>query len=163
MLVPGIGTIQGFCANSHASAIWAAVTFFDSASFTIGWTNAWFVLRASEEKRGTVFIEEINTINPEPFERLLGDFADAFRPAVEPLARLAIAKTKFGSNNNLVGNWCQRFPNQFFIGAVCFGRVKKGNSLLDCRLNYLDGVLAVRSRSIAEAQSHAAKANGRYK
>ena len=30
-VVPGIGTIQGFCASSQASAIWAGVAFFRSA------------------------------------------------------------------------------------------------------------------------------------
>ena len=29
-VVPGIGTIQGFCASSHASAICAGVAFFRS-------------------------------------------------------------------------------------------------------------------------------------
>src|SRR3984957_6041178 len=27
-VVPGMGTIHGFCANSHASAMWAGVAFF---------------------------------------------------------------------------------------------------------------------------------------
>jgi hypothetical protein len=31
LVVPGIGTIHGFCASSQASAIWAGVTFFLAA------------------------------------------------------------------------------------------------------------------------------------
>jgi hypothetical protein len=27
-VVPGMGTIDGFCAKSHASAIWAGVAYF---------------------------------------------------------------------------------------------------------------------------------------
>ena len=30
-VVPGMGTIHGFWASSHASAIWAGVAFFRSA------------------------------------------------------------------------------------------------------------------------------------
>ncbi len=34
-VVPGIGTIKSFCANTQAKAIWAGVTFFfDAVSFT---------------------------------------------------------------------------------------------------------------------------------
>ncbi len=32
LVVPGIGTIHGFCASSQASAIWAGVAFFCSAN-----------------------------------------------------------------------------------------------------------------------------------
>ena len=31
LVVPGIGTIHGFCASTHASAIWAGVAFFRCA------------------------------------------------------------------------------------------------------------------------------------
>ena len=32
-VVPGMGTIHGFCASSHASATWAAVAFFALAIY----------------------------------------------------------------------------------------------------------------------------------
>jgi hypothetical protein len=53
-VVPGIGTIQGLCASSHASATCAGVAFFLAP---IRWSrsiSAWFTLRASGVKRGTV-------------------------------------------------------------------------------------------------------------
>ena len=51
-LVPGIGTIHGFCASSHANAICAVVTFFSFATLFSKSTIAWFALRASCVKRG---------------------------------------------------------------------------------------------------------------
>src|SRR6266516_7937655 len=51
-LVPGIGTIHGFCASSHASAICAGVTRFFSATRFNRSTSAMFAARASAAKRG---------------------------------------------------------------------------------------------------------------
>ena len=53
LVVPGIGTIHGFCASSHASAICAGVAFFRSAILPSILTNALFALRFSGVKRGT--------------------------------------------------------------------------------------------------------------
>jgi hypothetical protein len=40
LVVPGIGTIQGFCASSHARAIWAGVAVFGCANLPIRSTSA---------------------------------------------------------------------------------------------------------------------------
>src|SRR3954465_764262 len=53
-VVPGIGTIHGFCARSHASAICAGVARFLLATLASKSTRAWFALRASGAKRGTL-------------------------------------------------------------------------------------------------------------
>src|SRR5262249_45822281 len=53
-VVPGIGTIQDFCASSQASATWAGVAFFCSAMRPSNSINAWLAFRFSAEKRGTV-------------------------------------------------------------------------------------------------------------
>ncbi len=53
-MVPGIGTIHGFWASSHASAICAGVAFFRSANFVSHSTNARFAFRFSGVKRGTM-------------------------------------------------------------------------------------------------------------
>ncbi len=53
-VVPGMGTIHGFWASSHASAIWAGVAFFRSAILASSWTKDRFAFRASGSKRGTV-------------------------------------------------------------------------------------------------------------
>src|SRR6266480_7526279 len=50
--VPGIGTIQGFCASSHASAICAGVAPLRSAIRFTRSTMAMFAARASGAKRG---------------------------------------------------------------------------------------------------------------
>lgn len=52
--MPGIGTIHGFRADTQASAIWARVTCFRAAISRTRSTKAWFALRASGVKRGTM-------------------------------------------------------------------------------------------------------------
>ena len=51
-VVPGIGTIQGFCASSQASAICAGVACLRFAIDSSSATSAWFAWRASAVKRG---------------------------------------------------------------------------------------------------------------
>ena len=58
-VVPGIGTIHGFWAKSHASAIWAGVAFFRSAILPSRSTSAWFAFIASGVKRGSVLRKSV--------------------------------------------------------------------------------------------------------
>ena len=58
-VVPGIGTIHGFCASTHASAICAGVAPFCSATRSSRSTNARFAARASASKRGTVLRKSV--------------------------------------------------------------------------------------------------------
>src|SRR4029077_14248380 len=53
-VVPGIGTIQGFCSSNHASAICAGVAFFRLAISPNKSTNARLAFRASGVNRGRV-------------------------------------------------------------------------------------------------------------
>src|SRR3989442_8935737 len=52
--VPGIGTIQGFCASSHAIAICAGVARFFSVTRFNRSTSAMLAARASAAKRGEI-------------------------------------------------------------------------------------------------------------
>jgi hypothetical protein len=52
-VVPGIGTIQGFCASSQASATWAGAALFLAAMRWTRSTMARFAFRFSAESRGT--------------------------------------------------------------------------------------------------------------
>lgn len=66
-VVPGIGTIHGFCASSHAMAIWAGVAPFPAAIPPSRSTRAWFALRASGVKRGTTLRKsEPSNVVPSP-------------------------------------------------------------------------------------------------
>jgi hypothetical protein len=58
-VVPGIGTIHGFFASSHARATWAGVAFFRSANALTRFTRAWFVFRFSSLKRGIVLRKSV--------------------------------------------------------------------------------------------------------
>jgi hypothetical protein len=59
LVVPGIGTIQGFCASSQASAICAGVDPLRAAMPASTSTSAWFAWRASGAKRGTVLRKSV--------------------------------------------------------------------------------------------------------
>ena len=50
--VPGIGTMNGFCASSQARAIWAGVAFFASAHPVRRSTNGWLAAGSQALKRG---------------------------------------------------------------------------------------------------------------
>ncbi len=52
LVVPGMGTIHGFCARSHANAICAGVADFWAAIRPSSAISVWFALRASGVKRG---------------------------------------------------------------------------------------------------------------
>jgi hypothetical protein len=52
LVVPGMGTIQGFCANSQASAICAGVAFLRSPICFKRSTSAWLAFIASGAKHG---------------------------------------------------------------------------------------------------------------
>src|SRR6516164_4732987 len=59
LVVPGIGTIHGFCARSHASATCAGVAFLRAAISPSKSTTAWLAFRASAEKRGTILRKSV--------------------------------------------------------------------------------------------------------
>ena len=61
LVVPGIGTIQGFCASSQASATWAGVAPLRSATALTMSTSAMFALRASGENRGTALRKSVGS------------------------------------------------------------------------------------------------------
>jgi hypothetical protein len=57
--VPGIGTIHGFFASSHAIATWAGVTFLRAANELTRSTKAWFALRFSGLNLGTLLRKSV--------------------------------------------------------------------------------------------------------
>ena len=68
--MPGIGTIHGFCASSQASAIWAGVAFFRVRDrCRADRRSAWFALRASGVKRGTMLRKSV--LSNEVFSSIL--------------------------------------------------------------------------------------------
>src|SRR5208283_2907230 len=58
-VVPGIGTIHGFCASNQAIAICADVAFFCPAMLPSTSTRAWFAFRFSSLKRGTMLRKSV--------------------------------------------------------------------------------------------------------
>jgi hypothetical protein len=68
--VPGIGTIDGFCAGTHAIAICAGVVV------------------DRHVRIDPVLVEQIDPIGPESLQRRVGDFPDVRGPAIEPCIHL---------------------------------------------------------------------------
>src|SRR5262249_12568337 len=60
-VVPGIGTIHGFCASSQASAICAGVALLRAANVFNHSTNATFALRFSSANRGTTLRKSVGS------------------------------------------------------------------------------------------------------
>jgi hypothetical protein len=109
-----------------------------------------------------VLVEQVELLDLQAFERLLGHGANALGTAIEPLLRVAIAEAEFGGDDDLTAHRRQRFADQFFIGPVGLGRIEQGHALLHRRTDQLDGGIALKRRAVAEAQAHAAQADGRH-
>src|SRR5271165_1972401 len=96
---------------------------------------------------------------------LLDHLADLFRPAIEPdcLLLLVDLEAELRADENLVANGLQRLPNQLFVDVrtVTLRGVKKVDATIDRRADHGDRLLFVGGRAEAEAQAHAAQADGR--
>src|SRR5271165_7288778 len=112
-----------------------------------------------------VLIEQVNMVRPQPLQRTLDYLADLFRSAIEPdcLLLLVDLEAELRADENLVANGLQRLPNQLFVDVrtVTLRGVKKVDATIDRRADHGDRLLFVGGRAEAEAQAHAAQADGR--
>src|SRR5205085_985599 len=72
-------------------------------------------------------------------------------------------ESELGGNRHLSLEGRQRFTDDFFVNerAIHLGRVKEGDAVLDGEANESNGVVAIGGGTVAEAQSHASKPEGR--
>ncbi len=115
-----------------------------------------------------VLIENIDDIGLQPFKRRLGNAADMFRPAVDPLpARgtvLLQAETEFRRDDKLVIHSLEGFSQQFLVGirAVQFGSIKEGNTPVYSSVENLDHILRSTDGFFCECHTHASEPQRRY-
>ncbi len=116
---PGIGTIHRLWASSQASATRAGVAPLRSATALIRSTRATSALRASGEKRGTMFRKSVGST--------------AAVGSSTALTRLKIdAEAKLGGNHHLLPNRLERLAHQLFIHEwpVSFGGIEEGHAAI---------------------------------
>lgn len=183
-VVPGIGTIHGFCASSHASAIWAGVAFFRSPIFRRRSTSARFALlhlafpdqildRARDVLDGDVridpmLIEKIDGLDLEPPERTLRGLPDVLGPTVQArpglVARRVDLEPELCGDHHVAAEGRERLAHQLFVGerAVHLCGVEKRDPALDRRPNQRDHLPPVAGPAVREVQPHAAEPERRH-
>jgi hypothetical protein len=62
-----------------------------------------------------VLIEEVDSVRPHAFERLVGHKPNSFRSAIQPGAGIAIFEREFRGNDHFVANRRERVANQRFV------------------------------------------------
>src|SRR5262245_37532507 len=110
-----------------------------------------------------VLIEQVDVIGSEPLERGIGHLPDALRPAVQTRSRVAVLEAELGRNDDMIANRRKSFAYQLLVceRPVSLGGVKECDTTLKGRPQQSDGRLFVRCRTVAKAQPHAAKSDGR--
>ena len=102
----------------------------------------------------------------EPLERGLGDLAGCARAGCRGRACLPSridVEAELGGDHHLAAERRERLADQLLVGerAVDLGGVEEGDAALDGRADQRDPLLPVDRRAVAEAQAHAAEADGR--
>src|SRR5260370_13285789 len=112
LVVPGMGTIQGFWASSQASAICAGVAFFRSAILRSRSTKASFALRFSGVKRGTMLRKSL----------LSNCVSSLIFPVRKPFPR-GLNGTKPIPSSSRVGSFFRFSPPQRVFALECSDRL----------------------------------------
>ena len=111
----------------------------------------------------TVLVEEDDAIGAQALQRGVGDGADVFRPAVEAAGEDTARKAELGGDDHLVAKRRQRLADHLLVDerAVGFGGVEEGDAAFEGGADQGDRLMAIGGRAEAEAEAHAAKADGR--
>lgn len=110
-----------------------------------------------------MLVQQVDAVRAQAAQRFLHDATDALRPAVQPAAGLRVREAELGRDHDLVPDRLQRLAQEVLVGAgaVHLGRVEEGDTAFERGADQPDGLLPVRGRPVAEAQSHAAQAQCR--
>src|SRR3954471_9835630 len=102
-----------------------------------------------------MLVEQVDAVGPQPLQGGVGYFADTLRPAVLPLAGIAILEAELRGNHHLIPKWLKRLTEQLLIRPlrVGFGRIEEGDAALVSRAEELDGCLLLGRRAITIAQT----------
>src|SRR5688572_26043219 len=108
-----------------------------------------------------VLIVQIDTVRPEPLERTLYYFPDAFGPAIE--ATGFEVEPELGGDDNVVADRGKRFAHEVFarVRTVDLRRIEKRDAFFVSPADDTDALGAVRRGTIVGADAHASKAERR--
>ncbi len=109
-----------------------------------------------------VLVEQVDAVGLQALQGRVGHRPDALWPAVLAELRIAFSEPELGGDHDLVAYGRQGLAQQRLVGErpIGLGGVEEGDAALDRRAQQPHAVLGVRRRAVAEAQSHAAKADG---
>ena len=113
-----------------------------------------------------VLIEKIDRLDTQPLERAVDRRADAFGPAAEATilpGRGIDVEAELGGDHDLLTHRAQRLADQFLIDerTIDFRRVEKGHATIDRGAEQRHALVLRKRVRIAEADPHAAEADGR--
>ncbi len=109
-----------------------------------------------------MLVEQIDHVTVEPLQGGFSHGPDPFRLAVCTLTWHPILEAELRCDDDLVTNRGQRFTDEFFVRkrTVGFGRVEEGHAAVISRADDLHGLIPVHRWAKAEAEPHAAEAEG---
>ncbi len=111
-----------------------------------------------------VLIEEVDRIHPQPLQRLLGDLADTFGPAIGRTRTAgAEIEAEFRRDNDAFLERRERFADQFLVRerSVDLGGVEESNAAPDGGADQSDHLVPIRSGAAMIVQAHATEADSR--
>jgi hypothetical protein len=111
-----------------------------------------------------VLIEQVDRLDPQPPQRLLGDLPDARGLTVDAaLSAGPEIEAELGGDDHLAAEGLQRLADEALIGegAVDFGSVEEGDATLDRRADQADHLVPVRDHAAVMVHAHAAETDGR--
>jgi hypothetical protein len=115
-----------------------------------------------------VLVEEVDSVDPQPFERGLGDALDLFGPAVHANHRICSPaeielEPELGGDHHLPAEWSEGFAHQLFVRvrAIHFSGIGEGDAAFDGGSDQSDHLLPVANWFVSPAHSHAAQPDSR--
>ena len=113
-----------------------------------------------------VLVEQVDGVDPETFERGVGNLADVLGPAVQSglPAALADLKSEFRGNHHLGAERRESLAHELLVDvrAVDFRGVEKSTAARNGCPDHRDHLLLVAGRAVAGAHAHAAESDGRH-
>ncbi len=110
-----------------------------------------------------VLVEKVDPVGPQARQRRVRHGPDAFGPTVLAEPGTALLKAELGGDHHLVADGLQRLADHLLVDerAIGLGGVEEGDAPLEGCADQPDRVLLLLGRPVAEAQAHAAQADGR--
>ncbi len=108
-----------------------------------------------------MLIEQVDAVRAQPAQRLVGNLADALRPAVDTFGRPTIPETKLGRDHNVVAKRFDSLTEQFFVrpGPRLRQYRRRNHSAFEGCPDEVDTVITAHAGAETVAQAHTTEAN----